>query len=118
MRKPITILLPIAVCSFMLGVGQAAGAPNHVSAVKTVRIVMADPGCHWFSIGGKLKTTLSVKGPVTIANHDVGTLKIAGHGTLKRDPVGKTSAALSRGVYRITMAGQAPDDNTLRLVVS
>jgi len=117
MRKPIIILVPIAACSLLLGVGQAAGAAQHSSAAKTVRVVMSDPGCHWFSVGGKLKTTLSVKGPVALANFDEATLKVAGHGAVKHDAVGK-KITLARGSYRITMVGQASHDNTLKLVVS
>lgn len=114
MRTPIILLVTIAVCSIVLGVGKAAGAADEAKTTKTVPIVMRDPGCHWFSVGGKLKTTLSVKGAVTLVNHDMGTLKVAGHGRL---PVGK-KITLGRGSYRITMVGQAPDDNHLKLVVA
>jgi hypothetical protein len=117
MRKPITILLPIAACSLLLGVGQAAGAAQHVNAAKTVRIVMSDPGCHWFSVGGKLKSTFSVKGPVALANFDEAALKIAGHGSVKHDAIGK-KVTLVRGTYKITMVGQKSHDNTLKLVVT
>jgi hypothetical protein len=116
MRKSITVLFLIAVCSLLVGVGQAAGAAHHASAVKSLRIVMSDPGCHWFSVGGKLKTNVSVKGPVAVVNLDIGTLEFARHGVVRRDGIGKT-ITLARGSYRITMVDMAADDNTLKLVV-
>ncbi len=117
MKKLTLLLLPFAVCSLLLAGTQVAGAASHVTSTKTVRVVMKDPGCHWFSVGGKLKIKLAVKGPVALANFDEAALKIAGpHGT-KLDPVGK-SITLTRGSYRITMVGQHPDDNTLKLTVS
>ena len=76
-----------------------------------------DPGCHWFSVGGAYKTTLSVKGPIKLRNLDEAALKVAGPAGTKLDGVGK-QIALGRGVYHITMVGQAPDDNHLKLVVT
>jgi hypothetical protein len=49
-------------------------------------------------------------------NVDEATLKIAGASGVKLDAVGK-KVALVHGTYRITMVGQAPDDNTLTLNV-
>ena len=119
MRKLTTILVPIAACSLVLAAGQAAGAPSKSSAIKTVSVVMKDPGCHWFSVGGKvtMKMNLSVKGPVALANYDEAALKIVGPSGVKHVAVAK-KITLLRGSYRITMVGQHPDDNTLRLVVS
>ena len=68
MTKPLKILVPLAICALLLVVGQAAGSTRSASAVKTVRIVMHDPGCHSFAVGGKFLTKLSVKGPVSLAN--------------------------------------------------
>ena len=76
---------------------------------------MHDPGCHWFSVNGAYKTKLTVKGPAQLANFDEAALKIVGP-TVKRDPVGK-SIILGHGVYKITMVGQAKDDNHLKLIV-
>jgi hypothetical protein len=95
--------------------GQALGA-NRAAAAKTVTVVMRDPGCHWFSVNGKFTTTMSVRGPVALANLDVATLKVAGPSGVRRDAVGK-KITLARGSYRITMVGQASDDNVLKLVV-
>ncbi len=117
MRKPLIVLIPLALCALMLVVGQAAGSTRSAGAVKTVKIVMHDPGCHWFAVGGKFKTSLSVKGPISLANYDEATLKVVGATSVKYDRVGK-SLTLARGTYRITMVGQAPDDNHLKLVVS
>jgi hypothetical protein len=77
---------------------------------------MHDPGCHWFLAGGKYVKALTVKGPVALRNLDEAALKVVGSTGVKRDPVGK-QILLARGVYKITMVGQAPDDNTLHLQV-
>lgn len=109
--------LVLAVAAFALVAGQAATAAKHTTSLKTVTVAMHDPGCHWFAVGGKFTKTLSVKGPVALANLDENTLKVAGPKGLRLDPVGK-KIVLSRGTYRITMVAQAPDDNHLKLVVS
>lgn len=119
MKRITTILIPIAACSLVLAAGQAAGAPSQSSAMKTVNVVMKDPGCHWFSVGGKVSTKLKlfVKGPVALANYDEAALKIVSPSSVKHVVVGK-KITLTRGSYRITMVGQHPDDNTLKLVVT
>jgi hypothetical protein len=119
MRKITAILVPIAACSLVLAAGQAAGAPSQTNATKTVKIVMKDPGCHWFSVGGKVTTKLkvSVQGPIALANYDEAALKIVGPTGVKDIAVGK-KLTLQHGSYRITMVGQHPDDNALKLVVS
>ena len=117
MNKPLKILLPVVLCALLLGVGQAAGSTRSASAVKTVKIVMHDPGCHWFAVGAKYSRTLTVKGPIALANYDEAALKVVGPGGVKHDGVGK-KLILARGSYRITMVGQAPDDNHLKLVVT
>jgi hypothetical protein len=114
--KPLTISFAIAVL-LALGAGQALARPSHTQATKTVTVVMHDPGCHWFSVGGAYKTTLSVKGPIKLRNLDEAALKVAGNAGTKLDAVGK-QLVLARGVYHITMVGQAPDDNHLKLVVT
>jgi nitrous oxidase accessory protein NosD len=112
--KALTLTIA-AMALLALGATQALARPSQ--AAKTVTIVMHDPGCHWFSVGSAYKTTLSVKGPIELRNLDEATLKVAGHGGTKLDRVGK-QLALGRGVYHITMVGQAPDDNHLKLVVT
>jgi hypothetical protein len=113
--KALTIFLAAAAL-LTLGATQALARPSHAGATKTVTVVMHDPGCHWFSVGSAYKTTLAVNGPVKLRNLDEATLKVAGPAGTKLDAVGK-QIALARGVYHITMVGQAPDDNHLKLVV-
>lgn len=91
-------------------------AASASAAPKTVTVAMKDPGCHWFLVAGKYKTSLAVHGTVRLLNTDEAALRIMGTGGMKLDRVGKT-VALKRGVYHITMVGQAPDDNHLLLTV-
>jgi hypothetical protein len=94
-----------------------AAAVHHPAGLQTVRVVMHDPGCHWFQTSSGYSRTLTIKGPVNLANFDEAALKIAGaHGTTLDKVLGKVR--LARGSYGITMVGQAPDDNHLRLTVS
>jgi hypothetical protein len=117
MKKQFVTLLAVAGTVSLLGSGQAVGsAARTTTAQGTVTVVMRDPGCHWFAVGGKYLTRLTVKGPVGLKNDDMAALKVASARGTKLDRVGKT-LALARGTYRITMVGQAPDDNTLRLLV-
>jgi hypothetical protein len=99
------------------GATQALAHSSQAPATKSVTVVMHDPGCHWFSVGGAYKTTLSVKGPIKLRNQDEAALKVAGARGTQVDGVLK-SISLGRGVYHITMVGQAPDDNHLKLVVT
>jgi hypothetical protein len=108
--------LYVAIALLAMGVGQAFAHSGQVSTATKVTVVMHDPGCHWFSAGGKLTTKLAVKGPARLLNVDEAALKIVGAGTVKRVAVGRT-VLLAKGTYAITMVGQAPDDNHLKLVV-
>ena len=110
MKKSLVFLIATVAGLVLLIAGQAS------ASMKTVNVVMHDPGCHWFSVGGKFTKTLSVKGPVALANLDEATLIVAGSKGTKLDPVGK-KLVLAHGIYRITMVKQAPDDNHLKLVV-
>jgi hypothetical protein len=85
--------------------------------VQTVHVVMHDPGCHWFQTDGGLKRTLNIKGPVNLANMDEAALKVVGVSGTKIDHVG-SAVRLKPGTYHITMVGQQPDDNHLKLTVS
>lgn len=87
------------------------------SAAHVVPIVMKDPGCHWFSVNGKTTTRYVSHGKVAIQNLDENTLKVVGPGGTRLDKVGKTLALSAKGTYRITMVGQAKDDNHLLLIV-
>lgn len=113
----LTLATFVAVAAGLLLVaGQASAARAGLPAPRTVTVVMHDPGCHWFAVNGAYKTALSVKGPISLANLDEATLKISGHSHTLRDGVGK-HLTLTAGTYRITMVGQASDDNHLTLVV-
>jgi hypothetical protein len=114
--KKIVVLL-VAVVS--VAGAAAAGAIAHPQAMqaKTVTVVMHDPGCHWFSVGGKLQTKLTVSGPVKLFNVDEAALKVAGPNGVKVEKVGQP-LLLGKGVYKITMVGQASDDNHLKLTVT
>jgi hypothetical protein len=107
-------LLLLATTLAALGAGQAPA--QKAKSPKTVTVVMADPGCHWFAVSGRHLKTLTVSGPVKLANFDEDALLVAGRSGVVREPVGKR-ITLTAGVYRITMVKQHPDDNTLKLVV-
>ena len=100
-----------------LGAGQAFARTSHSTKAPTkVTVVMRDPGCHWFSAGGSLRTKLAVAGPVKLTNFDEAGLLVAGGGFTRHDAVGK-SLVLGKGTYTITMVKQAPHDNHLKLIV-
>lgn len=106
MRK--LFLIPVAALVFAM--------PAFASTHHTVKVVMKDPGCHWFFVHGKYVKMLKKTGPVTLVNYDEATLIVKSkHGT-KRDKVG-AKLNLKRGKYTITMVKQARDDNTLHLTV-
>lgn len=115
MARTRTALALIAAFTLAGTAGQALAKPAHAST-PTLRIVMHDPGCHWFFAGGKYLKTESTAGPVRILNLDEATLKAASRTGVQRIPVGR-SVVLTRGSYTITMVGQAPDDNHLQLTV-
>lgn len=110
MRK--VILTAIAGLMFA---APAAAAPT------TLIVAMRDPGCHWFETGGaahhKYATTVVRTGPVTLVNHDEAALKIKGPGGTKLDRLGAKVTLSAKGSYAITMVGQAPDDNHLKLTI-
>jgi hypothetical protein len=91
--------------------GHAAATP------KTVKIVMHDPGCHWFQVGNKFTKTMTVSGAARLVNYDEATLKATSGHSVRRIPVGGKSIVVGSGHYTITMVGQAPDDNHLKLTV-
>jgi hypothetical protein len=94
----------------------AVKAPPRAASLNAVKVVMRDPGCHWFAVGENFKTKLAVSGTAKLSNLDEAALKIKGADSVKHVNVGRT-AALGRGAYAITMVGQKPDDNTLHLTV-
>ncbi len=108
-------VLYLAIALLAVGAGQAFARSTHAAPTK-VTVVMHDPGCHWFSANGAFKTKLAVKGPAKLLNVDEAALKVVGARSIRRVGVGKT-LLLGKGTYAITMVGQAPDDNHLKLVV-
>lgn len=112
----LVIAAALAVALAAFGAGRALGATTHATAPTTLRIVMHDPGCHWFEVGGKFTTRTAVTGSVRLVDLDVAALKIASRYGMRHVGVGK-SIVLGRGSYVIMMVGQAVDDNYLQLHV-
>lgn len=112
----LSLALAATLCAGALGVSQALATTNH-HATKTLKIVMHDPGCHWFQIHGKFTKSATVKGGrVRLVDLDEAALKVASRHGLRHIQVGK-SLMVGRGNYVIMMVGQAPDDNYLKLSV-
>jgi len=100
-----------------LGTGQAlAASSHHNSAPRTLKVVMHDPGCHWFLVHGKMRTTASMKGPIRLQDFDEAALKVASRTKSRIVRMGR-SVILHRGRYVVMMVGQASDDNYLKLTV-
>jgi len=104
------------------GAAQAFAHTTHSQSAKVVTVAMHDPGCHWFYLGGgpnhrKYVKTVTRQGPVSLVNLDEAALKIKGPSGTKIERVGATLTLAAKGVYRITMVGQAPDDNHLKLTI-
>jgi hypothetical protein len=102
----------------------ATAAARTAAAAKTTKLVVAmhDPGCHWFYTGGgpnhrQYSKTVSRTGPVKLVNLDEATLIVKGPGGTKHDKVGASLTLKAKGVYKITMVKQAPDDNHLKLTI-
>ena len=114
MKKVVFVLAIAALLT--VGAGLAGARPAAKHSATAVTVVMHDPGCHWFSVGGKLLTTLSVNGPAKLTNFDEATLIVKGPNGKELAKLGKP-ITLAKGFYKITMVGQAPDDNHLKLTV-
>jgi hypothetical protein len=113
MRK----LMITAIAALILAAPATAAAPTKLV------VGMHDPGCHWFYLGGgpnhrKYVKTVTRHGPVALVNLDEAALKIKGPGGTKTDRVGGNVKLTAKGVYKITMVGQAPDDNHLKLTIT
>jgi hypothetical protein len=115
-RSVITLFAATALVVAGIGVTSAIAMPSHAAAPKLLRVVMRDPGCHWFAVAGKYTTSATVSSPIRLLNLDMAALDATSNGAVKRIPVGH-SLLLGRGHYDITMVGQAPDDNHLKLNV-
>ena len=112
-----------AIAGLMIAVPVATAEAHHAAATPTKLIVaMHDPGCHWFYVSGgpnhrKYVKMVTRSGPVKLVNLDEAALIIKGPGGTKRDKVGGSLTLKTKGVYRITMVKQAPDDNHLKLTI-
>ena len=103
-------------------VASAAAGPTGATSAKKLIVAMKDPGCHWFYVGGgpnqrKYVKSLTRTGPVALINLDEAALIIKGPGGTKHEKVGATLTLKAKGLYKITMVKQAPDDNHLRLTI-
>ena len=112
----ITFAVAATICAGAFGVGQALATSTHQTAPKTLKVVMHDPGCHWFQLGHKFTKKAAFTGRVKLVNFDEAALKVAARHGMKRIATGK-SLVVGRGSYVIMMVGQAPDDNYLKLTV-
>ncbi len=116
-RVTASLLATITAAGVLAGAAATASAAQSSAKAKTIQIVMKDPGCHWFLVGGKYKTKFVAKGKTTFENLDEATLLFKGASYSERVPVGKTVTVAKPGTYHITMVNQAKDDNHLVLVV-
>lgn len=117
MRK----LILTGIAGLMLAAPAVAGPTAAAASTKLV-VAMRDPGCHWFYLGGgpnhrKYAKTVTRTGPVTLVNLDEAALIIKGPGGTRHEQVGAKLTLKAKGIYRITMVKQAPDDNHLKLTI-
>ena len=114
----ISLAVAAAICAGAFGTGRAlATTSRHAAAPKTLKIVMHDPGCHWFMVHGKYRRTDTVSASrVRLVDLDEAALKVASRSGMRLIPRGK-SIVVGRGNYVIMMVGQAHDDNYLKLTV-
>ena len=116
-RLPIYFLGVVAAAALAGSAASASASAIHAIKSKTVTIAMHDPGCHWFTDGGKDYRAVSVERGTTFTNADEAALIFKGKGFTKRVAVGKTLEISQAGTYHVTMVEQAPDDNHLLLIV-
>jgi hypothetical protein len=114
-------LMLIGLVGLMLAASAAAGPTTRAGATKLV-VAMHDPGCHWFYVGGgpdqrKFVKSVVRHGPVRLVNLDEAALIIKGPAGTRHEKVGATLRLKAKGVYKITMVKQAPDDNHLKLTI-
>ena len=117
MRK----LILTGIAGLVLAASAAAGPTARPNSTKLI-VAMRDPGCHWFYVGGGSSHRKYVKavtrvGAVTLLNLDEAALIIHGPGGTKHEAVGAPLTLKKKGVYKITMVRQAPDDNHLKLTI-
>ena len=118
MRK----LILTGIAGLMAAAAMAAG-PSSAAGPSQLIVAMRDPGCHWFYTGGgpnhrKYTKTAVRHGAVTLLNLDEAALVVKGPGGTKIVKIGSPLRLKAKGVYKITMVKQAPDDNHLKLTIS
>ncbi len=117
MKKILVISALAALAAIAVSASRAPAATHHrAQATKTLVVAMHDPGCHWFLVHGKYTKSAVETGAVRLENNDEATLKVTSAKSTQRIKVGK-SLVVQRGHYVVTMVGQAPDDNHLKLTV-
>jgi hypothetical protein len=114
-------LILTAIAGLALAASAVAG-PTSATGAKKLIVAMKDPGCHWFYVGGgpnqrKYVKSVTRTGPVALVNLDEAALIIKGPGGTKHEKVGATLTLKAKGLYKITMVKQAPDDNHLKLTI-
>jgi hypothetical protein len=107
---------------FLILSASAAARPNSAARATKLIVAMHDPGCHWFYTSGgpdhrMYSKTVVRHGPVKLINLDNGALIIKGPGGTRHEKIGATLRLNSRGVYKIVMVKQMPDDNHLKLTI-
>src|SRR5512135_777625 len=123
MRRLIfTAIAGLMLTASLMRAATAAARPATAAKATKLVVAMRDPGCHWFYLGGgpdhrKYTKTVTRTGPVKLVNFDEATLIVKGPGGTMRDKVGGTLTLKAKGVYKITMVKQAPDDNHLKLTI-
>jgi hypothetical protein len=116
MKRTLTFAVALAAGAVLLAAGPVSAA-RKTTAPTAVTVVMHDPGCHWFSVNGAFKRTLTVKGPAVLTNLDEASLDIVGGKSgMHVAKIGRP-VTLARGTYKIVMVNQANDDNVLTLFV-
>jgi hypothetical protein len=115
MRKLLLTGLTGSLVAAALFAGPGAAKPSQLV------VAMRDPGCHWFTVGTakhpRYVKSVTKPGAVTLVNLDEAALVVKGPGGTKIDKVGAPLTLKTKGVYKITMVKQAPDDNHLRLTI-
>src|SRR5262245_62402164 len=123
MRKLLlTGIAGLMLLSGLMLAATAAARPTTTAGATKLVVAMRDPGCHWFYVGGgpshrHYVKTVTRTGPVMLLNLDEAALIIKGPGGTRHEKVGATLRLKAKGVYKITMVKQAPDDNHLKLTI-
>ena len=110
------------IAGLVLAATAVAGPTASAGSTKLI-VAMRDPGCHWFYVAGgpnhrKYAKTVTRTGPVALVNLDEAALIIKGPGGTRHEQVGAKLTLKAKGVYKITMVKQAPDDNHLKLTIT